>query len=357
MSDFFAALGLWGNISAFIAASVLILIAGTKLESWASKIGRKTKRGEIFAGTFLLAIATSLPDVTTSVTAAWRNHPQLAVNNLLGGVVIQTIVLAIADGVGSKKAMTGTAPSFSLIIQGLGLIFVLTTVGFVAVLENYWQLEGRKADLGPAFIALVYGLMVYIGLSRQGHEPWQPVSSDEATVAPEKEPIANKDKELQGDEKSLARLLSLFSCGALVVFFAGWTLVLTIEQITAITGASEGFLGFTVVAFATSLPELSTTLTAARRGRNLTAVSNIFGSNGFNTALLFIIAIVASEPIFKGFLHEVIAATSLGIFLTAIYLLGMLERRDKTIIRMGWDSAAVLVIGLMGMWVMYALTR
>jgi cation:H+ antiporter len=101
--------------------------------------------------------------------------------------------------------------------------------------------------------------------------------------------------------------------------------------------------------------QFSTTLSASRRGRGITAVSNIFGSNSFDTALLALVAAMSSGPLFADALIPTIFAAGLGIILTAIYLVGMLERKDRTILRMGWDSAAVLVLGTLGIWMMFEL--
>jgi cation:H+ antiporter len=83
---FFARLGLWGNVGAFALAALAIFVAGSKLERCADRIGKRTGLGQLFAGMLLLAVATSLPEVATSTTAALRGEVQLAVNNLLGGV-------------------------------------------------------------------------------------------------------------------------------------------------------------------------------------------------------------------------------------------------------------------------------
>jgi cation:H+ antiporter len=116
-----------------------------------------------------------------------------------------------------------------------------------------------------------------------------------------------------------------------LVCIGGYLIVLSTEHIAESTGASQSFLGFTLVAFATSLPEMSTTIAASRRGHGITAASNIFGSNGFDVALLALVAAVASGPMFADALIPSLFAASLGMLVTAIYLVGLLERQDRTV--------------------------
>lgn len=346
------ALGLWGNGALFVAAAVLILVIGGKLERWAEQIARIGKLGDMFAGMILLAISTSLPEVATSVTAALRGQVGLAVNNLLGGVVLQTMMLALADLVGRRRALTGSAPSYGLLLQGVGLIMMLSTTAMAAGLEAHWRDRAWLADVGPAAIATVYILMQYVAMSARGTPRWKPtlgedepgfdeVASDGKTGDPEKMP-------------SLKRVLLMYAIGSALVFIGGYTVVLSTEHIAESTGASQSFLGFTLVALVTSLPEASTTIAAVRRGHGITATSNIFGSNSLDVALLALVALIAGGPTFAGALEPTVFAAGLGILVTAIYLVGLLERRDRTIARMGWDSLLVLLLGFCGIGIMFA---
>ena len=352
MSELTKALGLWGNIGLFAAGAALILIVGSKLERWAEQIARIANLGDVFAGMILLAISTSLPEVATSLTATLHGQVGLAVSNLLGGVVLQTMVLAIADLVGKRRALTGSAPSFGLLLQGVGLIVVLALTAMAAGLESHWRDRAWLPYVGPAVIAAVYVLMQYIAMSARQSPRWTPTRDDDE---PGFDEVARDADEHAQQTPSLKRLLLMYALGSVLVCIGGYTVVLATEHIAESTGASQSFLGFTLVAFATSLPEVSTTVAAARRGHGITATSNIFGSNGFDVALLALVAFTAGGPLFAEALVPTIFAAGLGILVTSIYLVGLLERRDRTIARMGFDSALVLLVGLGGIWIMFAL--
>jgi cation:H+ antiporter len=358
MNALFERLGLWGNLSVFLGAAAIILVAGYKLENWADRIGRRTGGGQVFAGMILLAIATSLPEIATSATAALRGDTQLAVNNLLGGVVIQTMVLALADVVGGKRALTGRAPSFGLLIQGVGLVLILSVVAVVASLGAHWKGSAWLTDVGPAVIVAVYLLMQFVTMRAQRNPRWKPAARDHGRGEQEQSVEGHSDEDVQDadDPLSLGALLVRFGIASAAIFVGGWVVVVCTEQIARSTGASTSFLGFTLVAFTTSLPEVATTFTAARREHGLAAVSNVFGSNGFDVALLGLVALLVEGSLFAESLVPAVFAAALGITVTGIYLLGMLERRDRSIVRMGWDSVSVLLLGAGGMWVMFLLS-
>jgi cation:H+ antiporter len=117
---------------------------------------------------------------------------------------------------------------------------------------------------------------------------------------------------------------------------------------------SDAFVGATLLAFATSLPEVSTTFAAARRERYSVALSNIFGSNCFDVALLLLAELLyAEESIFVDVEPSVAFVPLIGGVMTCTYLWGMMERRNGTLLGIGRDSAVPLVTYLAGMTLLY----
>jgi len=351
LDAFLENLSLWTLGGIFAVSAYFIWSAGVRLEKLSVIISKKMQLGDVFAGTVLLAVATSLPEIATSVTATLRGEPQMAVFNILGSAVIQVLVLALADAVGHKRALTGKSPSLPLIMQGSVLIFILAYTIFVICVDHQWEDVRWLNYAGPLSIAGVYGFAQFV-VMRSGKNPsWKP-TNDKLLLDSDDEEAGTKYK-----EKSLSRLFLYFALASTVVAIGGWTTVITVEQIANRTGASQNFLGFTLVALATSLPEIGTTLTAARRNHGVVAISNIFGSNSFVLALLGLIAVLSDTSIFKGLLLPAVFACGLAILLTVVYLIGLLELKQETIARMGWDSVAALFIGLAGLWVMYSMSQ
>lgn len=110
------------------------------------------------------------------------------------------------------------------------------------------------------------------------------------------------------------------------------------------------------MALATSLPEISTVFSAVKLRRYDMAISDIFGTGLFNVTLVFLVdTVYAGGPVLNEVGQFSLFASLIGAMLAAIYLVGLIERRDRTIARMGIDSFAVLVVYLGGLVVLYQL--
>ncbi len=111
-----------------------------------------------------------------------------------------------------------------------------------------------------------------------------------------------------------------------------------------------------MVAISTSLPELSTTIAAARLGAYSMAISNIFGSNALMVGLLFVSDVFYREgPILEAVDSSAIFAAASGVVVTSVYLIGLIERRNKTVGRLGLDSLTVLFVYAGTILVLYTL--
>jgi cation:H+ antiporter len=141
-----------------------------------------------------------------------------------------------------------------------------------------------------------------------------------------------------------------------VVLVAGFLLARSGQSIAEHSGLGTSFFGAVFLGFSTSLPELSTVIAAVRLRRYEMAISGVFGTNLFNVTIIVLVdalhpggPVLAEGGRFAGF------AALLALVLTAFYLAGMLERRDRTVFRMGIDSVAVVVAYLAGVVVLHGL--
>lgn len=121
----FGGLPPWINLLLFPAGGAVVWFAGVRLEWLTDETSRRTKLGGAFAGLVLLAAVTSLPEIATVVTASVSGNPSLAVHNLLGAVAFQVVILVIADLTGKRRAISSFRPPYSLIMEGIGLLFLL----------------------------------------------------------------------------------------------------------------------------------------------------------------------------------------------------------------------------------------
>jgi cation:H+ antiporter len=202
-------------------------------------------------------------------------------------------------------------------------------------------------------LAAVSGVSMWMLSRVRDEQPWLPADVDvsKKTEAERAEKQAEKDA-----DKPLKWAVWRAVAAGFVIIAAGYVLSRTGDAIAEQTGLGESFVGAVFVSIATSLPEMSTVVTAMRAGLYTMAMSDIFGTNLFDTFFLFIVdlagggaAVINEVGAFSGF------ATLIGITVTSIFIVGLAERRNRTILRMGYDSLAVIAVYLSGLVVLYFL--
>lgn len=338
-------------VAVYAAAACLVWLAGTRLGRHADAIVRLTGAGEAVTGVFILAGVTSLPEVAVTVTASARGHAPMAVDNLLGSISVQVAVLAVADLVIGKRALSAVIANPATLLQGALSVLALAIVAGAATI-------GDRSIGGIGAWAWLLGL-VYVWslrlIARSERNPgWEaravpPADESESQTQVARTPAGERDRSLRSHVKRT------IATGA-VILVAGFTLSRTAEVLADRTGLGTRFVGVSMVAVATSLPEVSSVISAVRLGRYAMAAGDIFGTNLANTALVLLVDGVASGPPVLGRLGPFsVLAAALGIVLTTLYLVGFIERGNRTVWRMGIDSVAVLVSYGVGLFFLFQL--
>jgi cation:H+ antiporter len=347
----FGAHPLWANLLVFGVAAGIIWLTGTRLATYADAIAERTGLGKAFIGLVLLATATSLPEIGTTATASLTGNAALAVNNIFGGIAMQTAILALADAAVARGALTFFTPRPTLLLQGVTLVLLLALA--LAGIAAGPLLSVAGIGIWPLLIFLLYVASLYVTHEYEGRARWKPVDPPPAVES------SNEAAETQQglvDTRSTRALLLRFLCGSGVLLVAGWTVAQVADALARQTGLGASFVGATLVAISTSLPEVSTTIAAARLGSYSLAVSNIFGSNALLLALLFLGDLLYRQgPILQAVDRSATFAAAMGIVVTSVYLLGLIERLDRTVWRLGIDSAVVLVVYAGNLVVLYLL--
>ena len=292
----------------------------------------------------LLGSITSLPEISTSATAALGGNAELAVSNLLGGVAFQVVVLAIADAFVGRKAVTSTVFTPAILVQAVVCILLLalavagTVTGDASVLGiGFWSLG----------MVVTYAVAILFVRGQERHASWIPERGTRANDS--KSPEANGGRRPVG-----ARLMIKTAIAGAVILVAGVVLTRTAETIAAQSGLATAFAGMTLLAIATSLPELSTAINSVRLGRNDLAIGDVLGGNMFDLMLIFFVDLLFRGPPVLGEVNRTATfAGLLGIILIAVFLIGMIERRDRTVFRVGYDSLLVLLFYAGGMTLLY----
>jgi cation:H+ antiporter len=198
-------------------------------------------------------------------------------------------------------------------------------------------------------------LAVYFASIRLLSDPhaaraWKAVDADDRARGDEQDGKSN------AESRSQSALIWTLSAAGAVILVAGFLLARTGDALSMQTGLGGSFFGVVFLALATSLPEWSTVIAAVRLGRHEMAIADVFGTNLFNVTIIVLVDVLHPGPPvmpeagkFAGF------AALLALALTAFFILGMLERRNRTVLRMGFDSIAALAAYAGGVVVLYGL--
>jgi cation:H+ antiporter len=347
----FGAHPLWLNLVVFGVAAAIVWLVGTRLATYADAIAERTGLGKAFIGLVLLATATSLPEIGTTATASIAGNAALAVNNIFGGIAMQTAILAIADVAVVRGALTYFTPRPALLLEGASLVLLLALALAGIAAGPLLTLAG--VGIWSALIFVTYLGSVYLLHQYEGQGRWKPVDVPPAVETPGGAALGERERVQQ---QTTRELMVRFAVGGGALLAAGWTVAQVADALAGQTGLGASFVGATLVAISTSLPEVSTTIAAARLGSYSMAVSNIFGSNALLLALLFLADLLYRPgPILQAVDRSATFAAAAGIVVTSVYLIGLIERLDRVLWRMGIDSVVVLVLYLGSLVVLYLL--
>jgi len=337
-------------IGLFLVSAAAIWVAGTRLSDATDHLAVRFGLGEALGGMILLAIATNLPEIAITVSAALRGDLVLAIGNILGGIALQTVVLVFLDlfGLRASDPLTYRAASLVLVLEGALVVAVLTLV----VVGNQLASPLLFGWVPPVetLIAIVWiGGVYLIGRARRGL-PWQ-----ERGVAPpggQRHPRGHaRIKKHEAARKrgvTTARVAVRFAVASLVTLAAGAALELTSGAIAGRVGMNGLIFGATILAAATSLPEVSTGMEAVRLHDYQMAFSDIFGGNAFLPVLFLVAVLLSGANVLQLARRADVYLAAVGILLTVVYLWGIISRSRRQILRMGIDSLAVLVIYVLG---------
>lgn len=343
----------WLLLLVFLGSAGVIWAAGIKLSDYTDVLAERLHLGTALGGVILLAVATNLPEIAITVAASVSGNVDIAVGNLLGGIAIQTVVLAVIDafGVRGGRPLTFMAGSLALVLEAALVIAVLLVV--LAASELPGSLILGRLTPGPVLIVIIW----VVGLKLIGG-PGQRLPWTDSGEAPESQEHPRGHTRTKNEQRatrsgaSTTRVGAVFGVAALLTLGAGVSIEKSGEAFFGNLGLSGVLFGSTVLAAATSLPELSTGLTAARGGDFKLAMGDIFGGNAFLPVLFLLVTLISGKAVLPSAHASDRYLTALGALLSAVYLAGLVFRPRRQILRMGIDSVVVLVlyaVGVMGL--------
>ncbi|MEX8548686.1 MAG: sodium:calcium antiporter [Mucilaginibacter sp.] len=331
----------------FIIAAVAIWFSGIKISDTTDVLSKHFGLGEALGGLIILAIVTNLPELVIVITAALKNNLGLAIGNILGGIALQTVVLVVLDvfGLGKKGPLTYRAISLVLVLEAVLVLAILSLV----VMGHQLPTEVIFFHITPVdlLIFIVWIAGVKIISKAKNNLPWvvKKADADDQQEASDK---ASQDKDQQKNPPAIGKTITVFLISAVITLIAGVALEISSDAMAKQIGMQGLLFGATVLAAATSLPEVATGLTSVKMKDYDLAISDIFGGNAFLPVLFLLASLISGKAVLPLAQKSDIYLTGLGMLLTTIYIYGLIFRPKKQILRMGIDSLLVLIVYFLG---------
>ncbi|KAB8138197.1 sodium:calcium antiporter [Gracilibacillus oryzae] len=315
------------TILIFLITAVIVIAAAIQLNKYGDVINQKSSLSGALIGTLLIGGATSLPELTTSLTAVYIDNPDIAVGNMLGSNVFNIMILMVFDFIYRKKKVFNTVDNRThLPVANTGFFMSAILAVFI-----FWDSSPSFFQIGIEMYLL---LIIYIVVMKR---------------------LDSEDEEVeQTSNLTLKQGTIGFIIAALVVFGAGSVLTIAGDAIAQQTGMNSSFVGSFLIAASTSLPELVTVLAAFRLAKYSIAIGSILGSNLFNIQLLVITDIFYQKgPILNIASMSNITTALLGIGMTAIIIYTLQRPSVKRLVIYALPSTVTIILYFVASYMMF----
>lgn len=298
--------------------ALFVLLGADRLTEGAVAVAERLRIPQIVIGLTVVAMGTSMPEFTVSLVAALKGTPDLAVGNVIGSNIFNVFAIV------GIAAMIAPMTILSLTVKR-DLPFALVA----ALLLVVFGLDGNIGRLDAAALFLLFVIYMII------------------TVRQARAEAKSEDNPAPATQKNLMLSIFWLLIGLTALVLGSSQFVDGASAMAKSFGVSEAVIGLTIVAMGTSLPELATSVVAARKGNSGIAMGNVIGSNVFN--ILFIIGTtgVISPMRISGITS--VDYMMLVLSMLALWLFSYTRLRIER-----WEGGALLTVflGYLG-WLLY----
>lgn len=254
-----------------IVGFILLIKGAGYFVDGASAIAGKLHISPLIVGLTIVSLGTSAPEVVVSIIAALEGNGDMVIGNIVGSNIINIslmlgVTVLISPLIIERETQTREIP-YSLAAAVLLLIFMSDQLLFSAESSAIGRIDG---------IILLAGIVLFLYyIFVKARRTKEATQDEEAKKA--------------GNDTSWLKNIALFIIGLAGIVFGGDLVVDNASSIALSLGMSQALVGLTIVAIGTSLPELTTSISAARKGEAGMALGNLIGSNIFN--IFFVLGI------------------------------------------------------------------
>ena len=263
------------NIGFIIIGVALVIWGADRLTEGASSLARGMRVPEIVIGLTIVAAGTSAPELFVSLVSALKGTSDLAVGNVIGSNVFNTLLI-----VGCSAAVAPIAVAPNTVKKDIPFAIVASLMFFILCFDDMSSphLWGNEITRQDGLILLVGFLAFMFYTFRMAINSGElKLREEELGVEPVKEPR---------DYSHLWRNLAWIVVGLACLIGGSNLFVDSATYVAHRFGIRQSIVGLTIVAGGTSLPELATSVVAAYKGRSAIAIGNVIGSNVFNILLI-----------------------------------------------------------------------
>ncbi len=305
-----------------LAAGFVMLIKGADFfVDGSSGIASRFGISQLVVGLTIVAMGTSAPEAAVSISAALKGNAGITIGNVLGSNILNIFIILGLTALLTKK----TVPVASSTIKNempfmIVIMLILLWMGYAG--NEIARLEGA----GLWIVFLLY-LFYLFKMAKKGAD--KNSKDNEGESSP---------REGEKKEKSMAMLVLFTAVGLALIVIGSSVTVDAATEIAKIIGLSERFIGLTIVALGTSLPELFTSVSAARKGKADIAIGNIVGSNVFNVLFVVGTSALITPVVFESkFIVDSIVAVAAGVLLWIFSFRGRsLNRAEGGLLLLGY---------------------
>jgi cation:H+ antiporter len=319
----------------FVVSSVFIIFAGVALARYGDELAEKTGWGTLWVGTILVAVSTSLPELTINISAVWlEKSPGLALGNVFGANMINVFVIGIAALIfGTRNLFGNQGPESQILVKvGIGL------VALAMVMAATGDFKLGPSSLGGLLIAAAYifGMRAVYKAGR--------VDGGDAVGGEDAEPRGSPRNAWIG-----------FGIASLVVIVAGRFLASSADAIAEISGISASFIGVLLVSMVTTLPEGSVTIAACLRKSYGIAIGNVYGSCAFNVSIITIADLFHEGPLLRAMEGAHYVAATGAFLLMSMGFLVIRSCQTPTMALARLLTPALPVVYIIALYLVYAM--
>ena len=302
----------------FLVLGMALLIKGADFfVSGASAIAKKCKVPSLFIGLTIVALGTSLPELSVSITSAISNSIDLSVGNIVGSNLFNMLLIMGFVALFSPVPMSSSS-------KKIDLPFLVAITGMLLLFSLDKMLNGLDSNVlsrtESIMFLVILILYLYILISNANKSRNQ-LKNEHLS----KENIEGNLQEENKKELKVWQIILYVIIGLSAVVFGGECVSTTAQFLALKMGMSEALVGLTIVALGTSLPELATSVVASRKGENDIALGNVVGSNIINISLILgSVGVISQAPISSIIITDIII-----LFVCTVIFSVMCAKKDN----------------------------